>query len=268
MSFSATDAAFEGFRVTRRNPTAVLLWAVVWLIALMVSALIAAPLIEPHMAELQAANGDINALSPEALRAFALAMTGFLPPLVLAQALVAPAVYRAVLEPEDRRFGFLRLGKVEARMLAVLLLLVVIQIALNVGADLAVRGANAVIGLAGSLVVNLVGFALGLWLSARLSLVAPLTMRRDGLPIQEGWKRTGPIVWHLIGVNVLAVAMSLLVGLLLALVAWPMMALMSGAGASAGVAALLLMMLMGLGFALITVLLWSPFAAILKQLEG
>jgi len=58
------------------------------------------------------------------------------------------------------------------------------------------------------------------------------------------------------------------VGLLLALVAWPMTAAMSGSGAGAGLAALLLMTLMALGFALITVLLWSPFAAILKQLEG
>jgi hypothetical protein len=191
-----------------------------------------------------------------------------MPPLLLAQALVAPAVYRAVLEPEKRRFGFLRLGKTEARMLGVLIILVVVQLVLNVGADLATRGAGAAIGLAGGVIVNLIAFALGLWVAARLSLVAPLTVLRSGLPLVEGWKRSGPIVWPLIGVNVLAVAMALLVGLLLALVAWPMTAAMSGSGAGAGLAALLLMTLMALGFALITVLLWSPFAAILKQLEG
>jgi len=268
MSFSATDAAFEGFRVTRQNPAAVLLWSMVWLIGLILSSLLAAPAIMPHMAELQAANGDINALSPEALQAFGLAMAGFVPPLLLAQALVAPAVYRAVFEPEKRRFGFLRLGKTEARMLGVLIILVVVQLVLNVGADLATRGAGAAIGLAGGVIVNLIAFALGLWVAARLSLVAPLTLLRSGLPLVEGWKRSGPIVWPLIGVNVLAVAMALLVGLLLALVAWPVTAAMSGSGAGAGLAALLLMTLMALGFALITVLLWSPFAAILKQLEG
>lgn len=266
MRISATEAAFEGFRVTRQNPTAVLLWAVFWLVGLIVGALIAAPMILPHMSALEAAKGDINALSSEALQALALAMAGFLPPLILVQALVAPAVYRAVLQPEDRRFGFLRLGKTEARMLGVLVVLAVIQIGLNIGADLATRGAGAVGGLGAAAIVNLVTFALTVWIAARLSLIAPLTMTRSGLPILEGWKRSGPIVWPLIGVVFLSLAMSLLVGLLLALIGWPLSAASSGAGA--GFAALLMMMLMGLGFALITVLIWSPFAAIVKQLEG
>ena len=34
MTVSATEAAFEGFRVTRRNPGVVLIWAGVWLIGL------------------------------------------------------------------------------------------------------------------------------------------------------------------------------------------------------------------------------------------
>lgn len=266
MRISATEAAFEGFRVTRQNPAAVLLWAVFWLVGLIVGTLIAAPAILPHMAELEAAKGDVNALSPEALQGFALAMAGFLPPLVLVQALVAPAVYRAVLQPQDRRFGFLRLSMTEARMLGVLAVLAVIQVGLNIGADLATRGANAAGGLGAAALVNLVTFALTVWVAARLSLVAPLTMVRSGLPILEGWKRSGPIVWPLIGVFFLSLAMSLLVGLLLALIGWPLSAAMSGAGAA--VASLMLIILMGLGFALITVLLWSPFAAVVKQLEG
>lgn len=266
MSFSATDAAFEGFRVTRQNPTAVLLWAVAWLIGLVVSALIAAPIMGPHMSELQAANGDVNALSPEALQAFILAMAGFLPPLILVQALVAPAVYRAVLQPDARRFGYIRIGKTEARMLGVLVGLAAIQIGSNIGADLLVRGANAVGGIGAAMVVNLATFALTVWLAARLSLVAPLVMVRPGLPIREGWKLSGPMVWSLLGVLFLSLAMALLVGLLLALIGWPLSAAMGGAGA--GVASLLLMILMGLGAALLTTLIWSPFAAIVKQLEG
>ena len=34
MSFSATDAAFEGFRVVRRNPVALVAWTVVYLVVM------------------------------------------------------------------------------------------------------------------------------------------------------------------------------------------------------------------------------------------
>ncbi len=47
MSFSATEAAFEGFRVTRQNPLSVLVWAGLWLVGLIVAVMILGPMTMP-----------------------------------------------------------------------------------------------------------------------------------------------------------------------------------------------------------------------------
>ena len=123
MSFSATEAAFEGFRVTRQNPLSVLVWAGLWLVGLIVAVMILGPMTMPYASEIEAAQGDVAALSPSAVSALSLGMLAVLPVLLALQAILAPAVYRAVYAPQAKRIGYLQLGKVELRTLAVVAVL-------------------------------------------------------------------------------------------------------------------------------------------------
>ena len=95
MSFSATEAAFEGFRVTRQNPLSVLVWAGLWLVGLIVAVMILGPMTMPYASEIEAAQGDIAALSPSAVRALSLGMLAVLPVLLALQA----RGYRVTAQP-------------------------------------------------------------------------------------------------------------------------------------------------------------------------
>jgi len=267
MTISATEAAFEGFRVTRHNPLAVLLWGGVWLIGLIAVMLVAAPMIAPFASEFEAAAGDVNALSPDATRALTIAMLAVLPVMLLVQAVLAPAVYRAVLEPEARRFAYIRLGRVEARMLGVVVLLALLSVGLNAGGEALTGLARQAGGMLAALAVSFATFAFTIWISVRLLLAAPLVLRRKGLPIRESWRMTAGVFWPLLGVYLLSIAMTLLVVLLLVLIGWPLTAVLAGGGAGAAIPAVLLFLLIALGMALVSVLMWAPFAAVVGQID-
>ena len=149
MSFSATEAAFEGFRVTRQNPLSVLVWAGLWLVGLIVAVMILGPMTMPYASEIEAAQGDVAALSPSAVSALSLGMLAVLPVLLVLQAILAPAVYRAVYAPQAKRIGYLQLGKVELRTLAVVAVLGVLSIVLNLGGEAAVTFSKQVGGVPG-----------------------------------------------------------------------------------------------------------------------
>jgi hypothetical protein len=270
VSVSATDAAFEGFRVTRRRPGAVVLWAAVWLVGLIVMMFAAVPFILPWMDEIVAGQGDPSALSAGATAALQNATLVFIPIALVLQGLLASAVYRAVLRPQETAFGSLRLGRDEARVLAVGLVTGLLSLALNFGSEWLLLQVNAAAGpLAGGALWLVITAAL-LALSVRLSLIAPLSFLRRKLAFREGWTASGRLFWPLAGMTVIVITMALVVVLLLFLIGWPMQAAMSAAGgpgsAAAGLGALLLLLLMPLGMAMVSTLTWAPFAAICRDL--
>ena len=78
---------------------------------------------------------------------------------------------------------------------------------------------------------------------------------------------TAKVFWPVLGVFFLSLAMTLLVLLLLVLVGWPLYAALTMGGGMAAIPGLLLLLLMGLGMALVSVLMWAPFASIVQQLD-
>lgn len=267
MSFSATEAAFEGFRVTRQNPLSVLVWAGLWLVGLIVAVMILGPMTMPYASEIEAAQGDVAALSPSAVSALSLGMLAVLPVLLVLQAILAPAVYRAVYAPQAKRIGYLQIGKVELRTLAVVAVLGGLSIMLNLGGEAAVTFSKQVGGVTAAFVVNTAVFVFTTWISVRLMLTAPLVLRRKGLPFRDSWRMTAKVFWPVLGVFFLSLAMTLLVLLLLVLVGWPLYAALTMGGAMAAIPGVLLLLLMGLGTALVSVLMWAPFASIVQQLD-
>src|SRR5690606_7917963 len=119
MAFSATDAAFEGFRLVRRKPMVVVAWsllyAVLSLTALFVmSRSIGALLDWSAQAEAMEAGGATPAEIGQLFQAFGgvlLNLAWLLPVALLVSAMLSAAVARGVLEPKAGGFGYLRLGK-------------------------------------------------------------------------------------------------------------------------------------------------------------
>lgn len=237
MTFSATDAAFEGFRLTRRAPVAVGLWALVYVVMMVVSLGLMGPALATLMAELQRIQGlaspqmeDLQGLGP---------IYGTLAAIVLplslgVTAVLAAAVARAVLKPAESAFGYMRLGMDEVRVLGVtIVLFAVTTIAWTLPFLLVgVIGGVAMVSGQGwlwlvAVLVGLAGVAGVIWLLVRLSLAVPLVVAEGRFAPFASFALTKRRFWPLLGMAVISVVMAVIVGLLGSIVVMPV-TLMTG----------------------------------------
>ncbi len=129
---------------------------------------------------------------------------------ILGTAVVNAAIYRAVLEPENKAFAYLRLGAQELWVglvnvvfyllivLAIVAALVPVLILVGVGA-----AAGAGTGWAEGLVVFLLACgaaAVVIWVALRLSLALPLSFSQRSFRLFESWDMTRGQGWRLFGV--------------------------------------------------------------------
>lgn len=213
--FSATDAAFAGFRLARRRPQVVLALAAVNLVLLLVFGVAMVAMAGPDLARMQT-------LGPRPDPAEAMALLGRLAPfyglsvvlVLVTYAVVYAAVCRAMLRPGGGWAGVLALGVDELRQGLVLLLVglavFVIYIALAVAGVLiavvlglaapALRAAPGLLALAVGVVI------LGGVLAAavRLSLASPLAFDQGRVDLKGAWRLTRGRFWPLLGAYVLA----------------------------------------------------------------
>lgn len=224
MSFSATDAAFEGFRVVRRHPITALSWGLVYLVMFLVVFGLGAGQLASIMAAAEAVEQSANP-TPEELVALGQTYMGLLvwmAPLGLATgAVLSAAVARSVLRPAESAWGYLRLGMDELRVLAV-----TIAIALIVGlaSSLVFTVVGVVFGLGSSsgqalvillsLVLGLGAVALVVWLSVKFCLSVPMTIDRRKIVLFESFNATKGRFWSLLGMAIIALIMSFVVSIL------------------------------------------------------
>lgn len=238
MSFSATEAAFEGFRLVRRHPPALLFWTLTYIVSFALQFGLVGSSLADVMAQVEALEG-VTDPDPTALRAlgagFAMLLAFAAPITVVVGAVLNTAVARAVLRPEDRRFGYLRLGSDELRVLAVSVILAVVTGAVAV-VGFTVVGVLAGITQASGIAALwlLVGLALigavGLWawLAVRLSLAVPITVAEQRIAIFDSFAMTHGRFGPLLGMAVIAGMMTMLVSLLSSVVAMPVTSLTGG----------------------------------------
>jgi len=242
MAFSATDAAFEGFRLVRRKPMVVVAWsllyAVLSLTALFVmSRSIGALLDWSAQAEAMEAGGATPAEIGQLFQAFGgvlLNLAWLLPVALLVSAMLSAAVARGVLEPKAGGFGYLRLGKDEMRVLVVTLVLSVLMSALAMVVFAVVGVMKGFAAAAGegwgwliAVIVGLAGAAALIWLAVRLSLAVPITVAEKRMAIFDSFALTRGRFWPLLGMAIIAGVMVLIVGFLSSIVTMPL-SLMSG----------------------------------------
>lgn len=231
MGFSATDAAFEGFRLARAHPRAVALWAVASLVfnLLMTTAMITlsgrafTEMIAISESGVEPDPQQTLALMGEMSRGYLV----MLPLMFIFMAVFAGAVYRASSRPEDKAFGYLRLGATELRLLVVtvvvgLLGLVVVTLlsmaAAMVGGVIAVAAGGGVgAAVATVLTMLLIYVAMifaGMAFYVKFSFAGPMTFLKGRIDIFGSWKATAGRFWPLFGCYFLAVVLGLVVSLL------------------------------------------------------
>lgn len=230
-SFSATGAARAGFGVIGRAPLAALAWGLVFLVALIgpmvglmwalvpqfieifkvmpapgsTSSDAADPVIMAQMMRLQASMMGVNLIS----------LVGG----TLVKAVVAGAVFRAVLQPDQKRWAYLRLGKPELWLALVTLVqsvlfmmayFAVLLVGFILGAIVFLVGSAAGDAgklVAGLLIVLLVLAAIGalVWGVLRLSMAGPMSFVEGKFLLFESWTFTRGQGWRLFGMAALVV---------------------------------------------------------------
>ena len=237
MAFSASDAAFEGFRLVRRKPVALIAWALLYAVLSLASVFAMSNAIglmvewgeraealesaEPTQAEVMAVFQGFGEVM--------LSLAWLLPVSLIVGAMLMAAVARAVLNPRAGGFGYLRLGMDEVRVFVVSLVLCILlfcgwlAVGLLVGVLAGIAGATGASWLWLVVVLGgLAGVAAIIWLAVRLSLAVPITVAENRFAIFDSFALTKGRFWPLLGMAVIAFVMVLVISLLAMVVTLPL----------------------------------------------
>jgi hypothetical protein len=197
-SFSPASAAFEGFRVMRREPKAVLYWFCVWAATLVAIGIVIAALNAAGLRPF----GSVRKFGPLAAVAA--------PALLALWVMHSATVYRAVLTPGEHGWHLFKLGAEEARialvtavgtvLLALLsgvpayLLLVLLSPVFEAAPSL-----NRITAIAGWLAT----IVIEIWIAVRFSLAPAETFAQKSFPVRAYWSLTRGFFWRLLASYVL-----------------------------------------------------------------
>lgn len=246
MAFSATDAAFEGFRLVRRKPMALVAWtllyAVLSLASLFAMSNSMGGMIEWAERAEALENAGAAATPADVMAMFQgfgqvmLGLAWLLPVSLAVGAMLMAAVARAVLNPRAGGFGYLRLGMDELRVFVVTLVLGLLMICAWIALCILIGVLAGIAGASGAnwlwlvaVIGGLAGVAAIVWLAVRLSLAVPITVAENRFAFFDSWGLTRGRFWPLLGMAVIAVVMVLVVQLLSSIVTMPI-AMMTGHG--------------------------------------
>ncbi len=242
MTFSATDAAFEGFRVVRRKPVVLLWWALLYAALSLVSLALMSGMGDSFAEfvrvseELEASSAGGAEPSPEEMGRMFGALGGYMasfawifPLQIIVGSVMAAGVARAVVRPSEGRFGYLRLGMDEVRVFVVSLVLGLIFGLVYIGCVIGIAVTGAIAGAIGEawaglivLVAVLATLALLVWLAVRLSLAIPITVAERRMAFFDSFGVTRGRFWSMLGMAVITVVMVILVWLLSVMVMAPL----------------------------------------------
>jgi hypothetical protein len=223
--FSPSEAALEGFRITRAHPAAVLAWAVLRLVYGVFS------LVVMVQSGWVATMTQINLLSHAQPRPDAEKLASLLAQLMPAMLTMAAvglvfyavaytAVLRAVLRPADKRFFYLRLSVDELRQFGLALFIFALFFLYACAVNLVSFALISVAkGLGGAalpvqILVVLAVIAAFVYPVIRLSMAPALTFTSGRITLFRAWPLTRGQFWQVFGTFLLAVVLGIVVSLL------------------------------------------------------
>ncbi|WP_339914955.1 hypothetical protein [uncultured Brevundimonas sp.] len=292
MTFSATEAAFEGFRLVRRRPLTVVFWWLVYVAVFGALFAVAGTSLPGMMVAVQEMEGKSDPSTAELMalgRTFLGVMSLAMPLGLLASTVLNAAVARAVVRPAESGWGYLRIGMDELRVLGVSLVLGLAFILIEVvcfGLLGLLTGLTRASGIPMMwVVVVLAGFAAVaflVWLMVRFSLAIPIVVAERRWALFESFALTRGHFWPLLGMALLAWVMTMLVALLGGIAALPVTLTtggLKGLAAYDGLSALELVQVAApaiLGWVVINAILsalqlavmYAPFSAAYRGLKG
>ena len=301
MAFSGSDAAFEGFRLVRRNPMTLVAWTLLYAVVSLAGLFAMSRAIAPitvwaeRMETLE--NQSPSPTPQQVMEAFQgigevmLSLAWLLPVSLIVTAMLMAAVARGVLNPRAGGFGYLRLGMDELRVFVVTLVLGIFLFSAWIAVGLVVGVLAGIAGASGAnwmwlfvILAGLAGVAGIIWLAVRLSLAVPITVAENRFAFFDSFAVTRGRFWSLLGMAVIAFVMVMVIGLLSWAVTLPLSLMVggeawtfgSGGDAEAVAAALDVsnpwVIASALAEAVINALLvgvmYAPFAAAYRDLKG
>ncbi|MFL5170469.1 MAG: hypothetical protein ACJ8CX_07340 [Microvirga sp.] len=196
--FSGLGAVTAGWRIILREPLAFGVWCLVYFAVAVVPQVVAFRHALPAFFQLMRSMGDGTPLTPEEIVRFQGEAASLQPVTLLAfvvsNGLVASAIFRAVLTPQDRRYFYLRMGGQELWVGLVVLVLGVAYamgvfvMAIPVGLLGALAAAAGAAALLPLLVLAAVGVAV--WAVLRLSMAPPASFDKHTFAFFESWAMT------------------------------------------------------------------------------
>jgi hypothetical protein len=196
---SVGGAINEGFTIIRQEPVAVLLWGLTQLVVVIASFAVVTPFYMALFGAMQSGAGAqaFQAAAPQAMQLQAFSyVIDFLSAGV--SAVIYCAVFRAVLHPERRQFGFMRVGAPE---LYVVLLFVGAYFALGLGLVAVIIVAAIIIGIMVALHAIWAAVIFGvaaviasigamIYFALRFALVGPMIVEDGQFHLAESWALT------------------------------------------------------------------------------
>ena len=275
--FSASEAALEGFRLTRERPGTIAAWSVIYAVSMVAIGQIMLSSLGAEALQI-ARKGRFSPEDAEVIATkLANSIPAFLLVLLLAVALISiitAGIYRLVLRPGEKGFVHLRLGADELRLTLVNLLLFGIGLLCLVVGFIAIAAAEQG-GSSVGFAVGVLVAGLTIWLGVRLSLATPMTFQAHRIMIGPAWELTRGRFWPLFGMIVLALIFYVMVWVLVTVIWFALVMLAGGpdavsAGGTAvavaiGVIAFVIQMLVSV---VQLVMIYAPFAVAYQQLHG
>ncbi|HEY5411868.1 MAG TPA: hypothetical protein VIJ94_14195, partial [Caulobacteraceae bacterium] len=197
---SLRRAFASGFLLIKRRPAAVFAWGVLIVLFVEVPLIL---LLDRFASGVLPVLNRLGSMSPQDANAFSFdlqqrmaVIQTIMLPAVLVRAVIAAAVYRAVLEPKRSAFASLRIGRQEAWLFFLTFAFMAFGYLVVIPFDLVL-----LIGIFGAIllktpfsligpVVILLALLAGVWAVARLSLAGPMTFSDRNFRMFESWAAT------------------------------------------------------------------------------
>jgi len=229
--FSPSDAALEGFRLTRERPGTILAWGVVNFLGITVlGGLMLVTLGGPFVDFVQ--KGGLAAGNPEALFSMVEkswpAFVILLLVVMLFMSILTGGIYRLVLRPTEKGFMHLRVGPDELRLTWVNLALLFVGLTCLGFLDLLYSRIAGTVGGPLAAVICIVVALPMIWFGVRMSLMTPLTFAEHRIDWGKAWAMTRGSFWPLFGMILLAAIFYVMVWALILMIYFAVVTLAGG----------------------------------------